>query len=176
MTLCDSPAHLFEDCIGRPAARRTPHERNDAEVAREAAAVLHLDERPDPLETRLAASAADRPDVARHEGRRLLARPCDDGHVVGHPGECVGQIRGATGYVHARVGSCGAGDRLPRLPHRLVRDTAAVHDRNLGVVPALDVAVANECLAHLLRVVMRYLAAEEADREGRHEALIVALR
>jgi hypothetical protein len=38
------------------------------------------------------------------------------------------------------------------------------------------VTVAHERFAHLLRVVVRDLAAEEADREGRHEALIVALR
>jgi hypothetical protein len=38
------------------------------------------------------------------------------------------------------------------------------------------VPVADERLAHLLCVVMRHLATEETDGEGRHGALIVAPR
>src|SRR2546425_11982588 len=57
--LDDSSSNLFEDCRSRPAARRTSHERDDAEVAREAAAVLNLHEGPHALQPRIGLNAAD---------------------------------------------------------------------------------------------------------------------
>src|SRR5207342_723209 len=44
VTLLYAPPHLGEHALGPAAARGPAHERDDAERAREAAAVLHLDE------------------------------------------------------------------------------------------------------------------------------------
>src|SRR6266511_6398204 len=51
-----------------------------------------------------------------------------------------------------------------------MRDAACVHDGDIGasVVRGLDVSVAEQALAHLVRVGMRDLAAEKANGKGRH--------
>ena len=56
---------------------------------------------------------------------------------------------------------------MTRLAHRLVCDAAGVDDGDVCLV-LLDVAVAKQSLADRVRVRVRHLAAEEADREGGH--------
>src|SRR2546430_4560985 len=77
----DAPPHLVEHRGRGPTARRTADERDHAEVAREAAAVLDLHERAHAVEPGIGLNAADRTHVPGYEGRRLLTRPGDDGHV-----------------------------------------------------------------------------------------------
>src|SRR5438552_11040974 len=52
MTLVDAPTDLGEHCCRRAAPRGSADERDDTEVAREAAAVLDLHECPHPVEAR----------------------------------------------------------------------------------------------------------------------------
>src|SRR5205814_1893376 len=59
VTLCDPLLDLTQDSAQRPATRAAAHERNDTEVAGEAAAVLDLHERPDPVEPRVGSDACD---------------------------------------------------------------------------------------------------------------------
>ena len=80
----------------RRLRERAAYERDHAEGATEAAAVLHLDERADAIEARVGLDAADRADVARHRVRDLLAprwrrrrrsagRPCESRRPRGSP-------------------------------------------------------------------------------------------
>src|SRR5919204_6657108 len=64
MALRDAPPDLGEDRSGAPAPRSTPDERDDTEVAREAAAVLDLDEGADAIKPGVRADTADRAHVA----------------------------------------------------------------------------------------------------------------
>ena len=87
----------------------------------------------------------------------------------GRPGERVGgEVRAAAGDVDAPVRARGARGLLARLRDGLVRDAARVDDRDVGGAVALDVPVGEQPLAHLVRVDVRDLAAEEADGERRH--------
>jgi hypothetical protein len=169
VALCDAAADLREHCVGAAAARRAADERDDAEVAREAAAVLHLDEGADAVEPRIRLDAADRTDVAGDELRRLLAAARDDDDVVRQARERVlCEVRAAAGHVDAAVGARGARGLLARLRDGLVRHAARVDDRDVRAVVALLVAVCEQPFAHLVGVDMRDLAAEEPDRERRH--------
>ena len=67
MALRDTPGDLAEHGVGGPATRGAADQRDDAEVARERAAVLNLHERPDTVEPRVRVDAADRSDVAGDE-------------------------------------------------------------------------------------------------------------
>src|SRR5581483_12445034 len=73
VSLLGAAAHLGEHGRRAPAPARPAHERDHAEVAREAAAVLHLDERANAIEPRVRLNATDRADVAGDRLRRLLA-------------------------------------------------------------------------------------------------------
>ena len=155
--------------IGGTAARGAAHERDHAERAGEAAAVLHLHERADAVEARVRLDAADRADVARDEARRLLAPSRHDDDVVRKPGERVGgEVRSAPGDVDAPVRARRASRLLARLRHGLVRDAAGVDHRDVGAVVALRMPVGEQPLAHVVRVDVRDLAAEKADGEARH--------
>ena len=104
VTLVDPAANLAEDRGGAPAAGTAPHERNDAEVAGEAAAVLHLHEGAHAVEPRFGLDAADRADIARHKLRGLLAAAGNHSYVGGHAGERIaGEIGAAARDVNARV-------------------------------------------------------------------------
>ena len=108
VALVDASANLPQDGGSGAATRRAANERDHAEVAREAAAVLHLDEGAHALEPRIAVNAPDRADIARHELRRLLTRPGNHPHVGRHPGESIaGEIGAAARHVHARMRSRG---------------------------------------------------------------------
>src|SRR5439155_10715851 len=87
VALCDPAPDLGEHGLRAAAAGAAAHERDDTEVAREATAVLHLDEGANAVEPDFALYTADRADVARHERGRLLARPHDDVDVRRHAGE-----------------------------------------------------------------------------------------
>ena len=89
MPLADASAHLAEHGVRASAAGAPTHERDHAEVAREAAAVLHADEGAHPIEARVRLHAADRTDVAGDESGSLLAATGDDRDVLGQPGEAV---------------------------------------------------------------------------------------
>src|SRR5262249_14254226 len=142
---------------------------DDAEVARERAAVLHLHESTDAVESRLSLDAADRADVAGDERRRLLAPPVDDDDVRRQACERVAlQIGGAAGDLHAPLRPRSAGGFLSRLRRGLMRAAAGVDACHVGVVDALDVTLRKQPLPHLMRIDMRDLAAKEADREARH--------
>src|SRR5205807_9898700 len=69
MTLVDAAPDLREHRVGAAAARRTAHEWDHAEVARERAAVLNLHEGAHAVDPRVRLDAPDRADVARHERR-----------------------------------------------------------------------------------------------------------
>ena len=169
MALRDAAADLAEHGLGRAAARGAADERDDAEAARERAAVLHLDEGAHAVEAGVRLDAADRADVARDELRRLLAPPRDDDDVVRQAGERVpGEVRAATGDVHAPVRARRASRLLARLRNGLVRDAARVDDGHVGAAVALLMTVREQPLAHRVRVDVRDLAAEEADGERRH--------
>src|SRR5207245_6141555 len=109
VTLADAPPYLADDGRGATAPRRAADERDHAEGAREAAAVLHLDEGAHAVEPGFGLNAADRPHVARDEGRRVLAAPGDHDHVVGQPGEpvCI-EVGAAARDVDAGVRPRGA--------------------------------------------------------------------
>src|SRR4051812_42950436 len=72
MSLFDPPVRLREHRAGGAAARGTAHERDHAEVAGEAAAVLDLDERSNAIEACVCLHAAERSDGTGDERRRLL--------------------------------------------------------------------------------------------------------
>ena len=138
VALRDAAADLAEHGLGGAAARGAAHERDDAEVARERAAVLHLDEGAHAIEPRIRLDAADRADVAGDERRRLLAAARDDDDVVRQAGERVaGEVRAAAGDVDAAVRARRACRLLARLRDRLVRDAARVDDRDVGAAVAL---------------------------------------
>src|SRR6266700_4979150 len=65
--LLDAAADLVEHGCRRAAPGSAADERNDAEVAGEAAAVLDLHKCPHPIETRVRLNAPERADVAGHE-------------------------------------------------------------------------------------------------------------
>ena len=85
------------------------------------------------------------------------------------------QVRRAAGQVDARVRARRARRCLAALRDRLVRDAARADHRDVAV-GVLRVAVAQQRLAHLVRVDVRDLAAEKVDRERRHGAGSYALR
>src|SRR5207245_2746374 len=122
VTLRDAAPDLGKNGLGAPAARLPPDERDDTEVARERAAVLDLHEGADAIESRVGLDAADRADVTRDEARRLLARLCNDGDVLGE--RLAAEVRAAPRHVDAAVRPRGAGGRFARLRERLVRDAA----------------------------------------------------
>ena len=111
----------LEHRVRAPAPRPTAHERDDAERARERAAVLDLHERARALEPRVGLHAADRADVAGDRGRRVLAeqrrRPST---FAGEPSERACEVRGAARHVDAPVRRAppatppGATSRRPR--------------------------------------------------------------
>ena len=72
MALLDPSADLPQDRAGAAASRRPAHERDHAELAREAATVLDADKSADAVEPRIGLNASDRADVARDERRSLL--------------------------------------------------------------------------------------------------------
>src|SRR4029078_7083747 len=74
----------------------------------------------------------------------------------------------APGDVDLGVAARRARCSLARLRDRLVRDAACVHARDVPTARDLRVAVAEQTLAHGLRVRVRDLATEEPDGEGRH--------
>src|SRR5262249_33487916 len=82
MPLLHSAPRFRQHGGGGPAARRPAHERDHAEVAREATAVLDLHERPDTVEARIRLHASERPDVPGDERGRLLAAPRDNRDVL----------------------------------------------------------------------------------------------
>src|SRR6266576_4243995 len=171
VTVRDAPPNFIEHRGHGAATRSTTDKRNHAEVAGEAAAVLDLHERAHAVETGTCLNAPDRAHVSGHEGRCLLARPGNHGHVGWQAREGVaGEIRSAAGHVNATVRACRARGRLARLSDGLVRDAARVDDRDVGTtVHALfEMTVRQQALADFLRVRVRDLAAEKTDRERRH--------
>ena len=174
VALCDALADLAEDGLGAAAARCAANERDDAERARERAAVLDLDERPDPVEPRVRLHAGDRTHVAGDGLDGLLDLAGDDRDVLGQPGERgVREPGAAAGHIDASVRACGARGGLARLREAFVRDAAGVDDGDVaaGLPAGLDLAVpvADEPLAQRLRVGLGDLAAEKTDGEARHE-------
>src|SRR5262245_59341189 len=77
VALVDAARDLTEHGMRAAAPRTSADEWDDAEVAGERAAVLHLHERADTVEPRVGLDAADRADVAGDEAGRLLASPRD---------------------------------------------------------------------------------------------------
>ena len=78
VALRDAALDLGEHALGRRLRDAPRTCGNDAERAREAAAVLHLHEGADPVEPDVGPHAADRADVAGDELGRALARERDD--------------------------------------------------------------------------------------------------
>ncbi len=77
------------------------------------------------------------------------------------------------------MGAGGARGGLTRLSDGLVGDAARVDDRNIGTCAGqtLYVAVAEQTLAHLMRVRVRDLAPEKANGKGRHgPGMLLGLR
>src|SRR5215213_1334727 len=176
VTLVDAPPDLAQHGVGCAAARAAADERDHAEVAREAAAVLDLHERPNALEPRVVVDAAERADVRGDRGRRVLAAAAHDYDVVRQAVEgAAAEVRGAAGHVHPTMRAGGAGGRLARLRQRLVRHTTCVDDSNVAV-GALRVAVGEQPRTDVLRVEMRHLAAEKAHVEARHSARLYSAR
>ena len=137
VALRDPARDLVQHRVRAAAARRAAHERDDAEVARERAAVLHLHERAHAVEPRVRLHAADRADLAGDEGRRLLAPPRDDDDVLGQPGERrAREIGAAARHENLPVRARCARGFLPRLRERLVRHAAGVDDRDVGAAVA----------------------------------------
>ena len=172
MALVDALAHLGQDGRGAAAARPAAHQRNDAEVAGEAAAVLHTDKGADPVEPRVGLDAADRANVPGDVGRRLLASPLHDLHVLGKPAEGVGEVGGTPRDVDAAMRARGPSGRLSRLTNRFVRHAARVDDSDLRP-GALHMPVAEQGLAHRVCVRVRDLAPQEADGERRHREIVL---
>ena len=149
MTLCNPTSHFVQHGGSLPAAGTASHERDDAEVAREAATILDLDERSDPVEARVALHATDRADVPGHESRRLLAPSRHHRDVGRQTRESIArEVRRAAGHVDAAMRAGRTSCSLPGLAHRLVRDTTRVHDRDLPsvVVRLFAVAFAKQAL------------------------------
>ncbi len=166
MPLDDPLPHLTQDGVCAAAARGAANERDDAEPARERAAVLDPDERPDPVEARVRLDAAERADVAGDERSRLLGALRDDGHVRGQSCEPAwSEIRGTTGQVDAPVGAGGARGGLAALREPLVRHAAAVDDNDVRAGRCFGVAVGEQAFADLASIDVRDLAAEEFDAE-----------
>src|SRR4029077_1843849 len=117
VSLRDAPPDLVEHRNRRPTARRTADERDHAEVAREAAAVLDLHERAHTVEAGISLNAADRTNVPGDEPRRLLTRPGDDGHVGRQTRKGVAcETCRAARDVNACVRAGGACSGLARFP------------------------------------------------------------
>ena len=81
MSVPDAARDLGKHGSGGAAARPAADERDDAERARERAAVLDLHEGTRPLEPRVGLHAADRADVAGNDIGNVLARLRDDRDV-----------------------------------------------------------------------------------------------
>src|SRR5262249_38308184 len=95
VALRDAALDLTEHGLCRTATRRPADERDDAEAARERAAVLHLDEGADAIEPGVGLDATDRAEVA---GERLggpLAPPRAARGVVGKSGKGIADEVGA---------------------------------------------------------------------------------
>ena len=170
VTVRDAPLDLRQHRSRAAATRRAAHERDDAERARERAAVLDLHERTRSLEARVRPDAADRADVSGDGVGNRFARPRDHGDVRCDRLEGTGEVRGAPGHVHAPVRSRSARHGLARLRDGLVRDAAGVDDGDVRSSGHLVVTVAEQALAHGLRVRVRHLAPQEAHGEGRHRS------
>src|SRR5919204_1268363 len=167
--LAHSAADLRQDRGGAAAPRSAADERNDTEVAREAATVLDLDERSHSLRSRFGADAAERAELAGDERRSVLRRARDDGHVLGHARERgAAQIRTAPRHVDVAVRPRRTRDGMARLPDRLVRDPARVDDCNVAFVGEFAMTFAKQAFPHGLYIGLRNLAAEEADGKARH--------
>src|SRR6185436_4264064 len=127
VALYDAAPDLREHSLGTPTTAPPSHQRDDAEIAREAAAVLDLHERADSIKARVGVDAADRTDVSGDELRGLLARPRNHDDVRRQARERrSGEARAATRDVDASVRPCGTRGLLARLRDRLVRDAARV--------------------------------------------------
>ena len=87
MTLRRAPPDLVEDGARRAATRGAADERDDAERARERAAVLDPDEGAHAVEPVIGLDAADRADIGRDGLGELLAAARDHADVVGQAGE-----------------------------------------------------------------------------------------
>ena len=169
MALTNPLLDLGEHGRGTAAARGTAYERDHAEGAAEAAAVLHLDERTDPIEARVRLHAPDCTHVPCHRFRDLFASPGDDDDVFRKTlHRLVAEVRRTAGHVDPSVRPCRPGSGLAGLRHRLVRDAARVHHRNIRPIGALVVSVRDQPLTQRLSVRVGHLAAEEPDREGGH--------
>ena len=86
----------------------------------------------------------------------------EDCHVRRDRLERAVEVRSASRHVDTAVSARRARDGLPGLRDGLVRDTARVHDSDLGTVGDLDVTLLEQALAHGLRVRVRHLAPEKA--------------
>ena len=169
VALGDPSPDLCEDCSRRAASRRAADEGDDAEGARERAAVLDLDEGADAVEPVLGPDTAERADIPGHGVGDLLAPPGDDANVRGHPGERLGrEIRGAPGDVDAGVAPGRPSRGLPRFRDGLVRDAAGVDHGDVCGAARFGVPVGEQPFADRLRIGVRHLAAEEPGREGGH--------
>ena len=138
MTLANAARDLSQHSGGWAAPRSSPHLRDHAERAREAAPVLHLDEGADAIEASFRLDARDGADVACDRGGRVLARLAHYDDVVGEPSERVRRkIRRAAGDEDPSVCASQPRDRLARLRHGLVRHAAGAHDGDVGASSAL---------------------------------------
>ena len=174
VSLLDPALNLGEHRARRAATGSSAHLRDDAEPAREAAAVLNLDESPYPVEPDARPDAADGSDVASDELRRPLTCHRNNRHVRGEPVEGSREPRAAARHVDAGRPPGSAPRRLARLPHGFVSHTAGVDHSDVDGFLRLQVALRREALAQLLRIGVRHLAAEEIDAETRHDARMLA--
>ena len=72
------------------------------------------------------------------------------------------------------MGARGARGLLARLRHGLVRDAARVDDRDVGATLPLRVPVGEQPLPDAVGVDVGDLAAEKADGEARHAAMVMS--
>jgi hypothetical protein len=131
----------------------------------------------DAVEPRVGADAADRADVpATASGVSSLLRLTTT-TFSGRPAK-PSASRLATTAGDVDMSMCPSRSRrcVTRLTHRFVRDAAGIDDRHVGVAATLRVTVGEQALTDLLRVDVRDLAAEKADREGRHGAGLYSSR
>ena len=168
MALAHASTHVGEHGVGAPTARRSTHERDHTEAARERATILNLDERADPFEAVIGLDATDRADTVRHSLRRIVARAVGDDDVARHAGERVGEVRGTAGDVDGPGGARRPGYLLARLRNGFVGDAARRHDGHFSVLLDLGVAVCEQALTNRLLIRKGDLAAEESCRERRH--------